>query len=678
MKDIMRPIDVLPGVEPPTDATPQSTQHFTAAQGIRFVDGYPTKIGGWQSILFDDSAAILGCSRMLFSRFVDGNIQYIVGTDTNLYNIFGSQLTNITPLVATPVAIANSLATYYKTLANDPITTVVGSNEIFITDTATRIRVGDTITLSGSSAVNGIPALQINTNHFVREQTVNGYSFLVSSSASSSGAGGGASVIQTTPIITITKATHGLSDGARILLAGAAATGGIPSAEINIEHIIRNVSTNTMDIVCQTNATSSVSASGGAGTTIQIEIPAGECDSTFGVGYGLGEYGVGLYGVPKYSANPTEPRIWSIDSYGTDQIMTPGQQTGVYIWDNDLSVAPALLSNAPTAVNYVFVSNNIVVTLGAAGVGNRIQGSDNADITIWSAAATNQAYLNDEAQASDWISAAPARGLNLLFTESQVFTFRYINRPLIWEVKLLDNSSGIIAQNARISHNGIVYWMGISNFYMYRGGNVEIIPSNSTNESTLKRYIFDNLNYGQKAKIFAWFNEFYNEVWFHYPSAASLECDRLVRININEFTHTPDIMDRTAAEYPAILGRYPYLISSDNVVYKHELGFNDDGAALPFSVSTPFYLSGKDAGNLKGVVPDSIQTGSITLEINTKDFPQSANTASYGPYTITQNYNFVDFETAARYWQYIISGEEVDQDWVGRAWQEILAKGSRG
>lgn len=677
MKEIFRDIVALPGVEPSTDATPQSTQHFTSAQGIRFVDGYPNKIGGWQSVLFDDGATITGCSRMIFSHYVDGAVQYIIGTDMNLYNIFGSQLTNITPVTTSTTGIPNSLATYYKTLANNPITTVNGSNTITIADANTRIRAGDIITLSGASTTNGIPDTEINANHFVRSQSTNSYTVRVSSNASSSGSGGGASVVQATPIITITQNNHGRSNGTRIKLAGAASTGGIPDTEINIEHIIRNVSANTMDIVCETNATSSVSGGGGAGTTIQGEIPAGECSSSFGVGYGLGEYGVGLYGVPKYSAIPTQPRIWSADSYGTDVILTPGGQTGVYLWDNDISVAPAPLSNAPTAVNYVFVSDSIVVTLGAGGVGNRIQGSDNVDITVWSATAQNQAYLNDVAQAGTFLSHAPTRGFNLLFTDSQVFTFRYIGRPGIWEVKPLDNNSGIIAQNARVSHNGIVYWMGTSNFYMYRGGNVEIIPSNSTPETTLKKYIYNDLNYGQRSKIFGWFNELYNEVWFHYPSADSEEPNRLARINVAEFTHTPDVMDRTAAEYPAILGRYPYLISSDNIVYKHELGLNDDGSALPFSISTPFYTSGKDLGNLKGFIPDSIQNEDIEVSINIKDYPQSSVTATKGPYTVSPTTNMIAIETAARYWQYEITGEVVDQDWVGRQWQEVLAKGSR-
>jgi len=676
MKDIFRDIVALAGVEPSTDSTPQSTEHFVYAEGIRFIDGYPHKIGGWQAVSFDDGSTIEGCARTIFSRVSSGEIQYIIATDTNLYNAFSSQLVNITPLVVTPVAIANSLATYYKTLGTDPITTVSGSNILTIADTATRVRAGDTVVLSGSSSVNGIPDTQINATLFVRSQSTNSYTVQVSSSASSSGSGGGASVVQTTAIITITQAAHGRSDGARILLAAAATMGGIPNTEINAEHIIRNVSTNTMDIIVATEATSSVSSAGGASTTIRGEIPAGECDSTFGVGYGLGEYGIGLYGVPKNSSIPISPRVWSVDSYGTDIIATPGQQTGVYLWDNDLETAPALLPNAPTAVNYVFVSNQIVVTLGAAGVGNRIQSSDNLDITVWTATAQNQAYLNDVAEASSWVSHAPSRGLVLLFTDSQVFTFRYIGRPGIWEVQLLDNNSGIISQNARVTHNGVVYWMGTSNLYMYRGGNVEIIPSNTTSETTLKQYVYGNLNYTQKDKIFAWFNEDYNEVWIHYPSADSLEPDRLIRINVLDFTHTPDIMDRTAAEYPAVLGRYPYLISSANTLYKHELGFNADTASLPFALTTPYYTSGKDLGNFKGFIPDSIQSGDIEVTLNIKEYPQSTSAAK-GPYTVSPTTNMVAFETAARYWQYEITGDTEDQEWSGGRWQEIIAKGSR-
>lgn len=677
MKDIFRDILGVPGVEPGTDATPQSTQHFTFADKIRFIDGRPWKIGGWESFLFDDDHVISGCTRAIFSYYTSGSVQYLIGTDTHLYHLLGSQLTNITPLVTSTTAIANSLATYYKTLANNPITTVSGSNIITIADASTKIRAGDVIVLSGSSTVNGIPDTEINAAHFVRTQTTNSYTVQVTSNASSSGAGGGAIVVQTTPIITVTQNTHGRANGDRIKITDAAATGGIPNTEINAEHIIRSVTTNTMDIVVLTDATSSVSGGGGASTKIQGQIPVGECDASFGTGYGLGEYGVGLYGVPKTSDNATLPRVWSFDNYGTDVIMTPGDQLGTYIWDNDITEAPALLTNAPTAINYVFVSNNIVVTLGEGGTENRIKASDNVDITIWTGAATNQAFANSVAQASRFLSSAPARGLVLLFTQKEVFTFRYINRPFVWDIELIDDDSGIISQNARVSYNGVVYWMADNNFYMYKGGSVQIIPSNTTSETTLKHYVFDDINYGQKSKAFGWFNSDYNEVWFHYPSANSNECDRIARININEMTHTPDTMDRSAAEYPSISGRYPYLISSDNTLYQHEIGKNDDGAPMAFELRTPFYNAGKNKANLRGIVPDSIQTEDIAVALNFKDWPQSAIVGQLGPYDITPTTPWLDFQTAGRYWQYEITGDALDQEFGAGAWQEMVSEGSR-
>ena len=44
------------------------------------------------------------------------------------------------------------------------------------------------------------------------------------------------------------------------------------------------------------------------------------------------------------------------------------------------------------------------------------------------------------------------------------------------------------------------FWMGLDNFYMYGGGGVEIIPSNSGDQSTCLHYVFDDINWGQKIK----------------------------------------------------------------------------------------------------------------------------------------------------------------------------------
>jgi hypothetical protein len=683
MPEIFREILVTPGVQPVTDFTTASTPHYITSDKIRFRDGFPEKIGGWESITIDGDEPINGCARSIFSYNLSSNVRYLIGTHSNLYYLIGSQLTNITPLVTATTAIANSLDSNYGTLGNDPIATVSGSNTVTVTDTATKVRVGDTVTLSGSTAVNGIPAVEINTSHFVRTQSTNSYTFQVTTDATSTGSGGGAAVVQATRIVTVNQTAHGFPDGARVGILGAVGFAGIPAGDLNQEHIIRNTSTNAYDIVVDTTATSSVSGGGGASTTVQGEIDDGLCDATAAQGYGAGLYGVGLYGTALVSSSGAQPvRSWVFDRFGDNIVMTPGDQTGVYTWDSNTAAAPSLLSNAPTAVNYVFVSNEIVVTLGAAGVGNRVQWSDQGDSTVWTPASTNQAGQDDIEGASDFISHLNVKGINLLFTDSQVYTMRYIGRPLIWEIKLLDEKSGILAKNVRVQHNGVGYWKGSDNYYRYRSGNVEIIPSNTTNETTLKKFVFENLNTSQVSKSFCWYNRAFNEVWWHRPTANSSEPDAVTIFNVKDLTWTPDTHDRSAGEYPTQLKEFPYLaeVAADDetsTLYQHEKGANDDGSALSWSLSTPFFDSGLDTANQLGVIPDSLQAGDITCVVNVKKYPQSSSLYGSTSLTISPTTEIQSIRLNSRYIQYTLSGSEVDQTWRAGLWQEVLSRGGR-
>lgn len=677
------PILSKAGVQYSTDFTEFSTPHYVSADKIRFVDGYPEKIGGWESITIDDDLPVNGAARSIFSYNLSRNERYLIGTHSNLYYLIGSKLTNVTPLVTATTAIANSLDSNYATLGTDPISTVDGSTTVTITDTATKVRVGDTIELSGATTTNGVPNTELNTTHFVRTQSINSYTFTVTTAATSTGSGGGASVVQATPIITVNQTAHSFPDGARILIQGAATFAGIPNTDINIEHIIRNISTNAYDIVVNTIATSSVTGGGGASTTVQGEIADGQADATAAQGYGAGLYGVGLYGTALVSSSGAIPvRSWVFDRFGNNVVMTAGGQTGVYTWDSDTDAAPTALSGAPTAVNYLYVSNNIVVTLGDSNVGNRRKWSDVGDSTVWTAAATNQAGEDDIEGASEFISHLNVKGINLEFTDSQVYTSRYIGRPFIWETKLLDNKSGIIAKNARVEHNGAGYWMGTDNFYVYKSGNVQIMRSNSTSETTLKKKVFEDINLSQKSKIFAWFNRKFNEVWFHIPSNASNEPDRVVRVNVKDNTWVLDTMNRSAGEYPTPLKEFPYLAEYDSVtttstLYFQEKGNDADGVAMAWNLKTNL-IGGEDYEvSINGLIPDSIQTGDITLQVDSYRYPQSASKYNTKTMTVSPDTEMIDFKTQGRYVQYTFSGEELGQNWRAGLWSAMITQGSK-
>lgn len=682
MAEVLLSMLAVPGVQPSTDFTTSSTPHYVAADKVRFRDGFPEKIGGWESVTIDSADSVNGCCRTIFSYNLGNNIRYILGTHSNLYYLIGSQLTNISPLVTATTAIANSLDSNYGTLVNNPITTVISTNTITVTDAATKVRVGDSITLSGSTAVNGVPAIEINTTHFIRTQDTNSYTFQATTNATSTGSGGGASVVQATPIITVNQTGHGFPDGARVKILAAATFAGIPAVDINIEHIIRNVLTNAYDIVVDTAATSSVTAGGGGSTTVQGQIASGLCDATSAQGYGAGLYGVGLYGTALVSASGTLPvRSWILDRFGDNVIMTPGDQKSIYTWNSNADAAPAILTNAPTAVNYIYTSNEIVVTLGASNVGNRRKWSDQGVSTIWTPLSTNQAGEDDIEGASSFISHLQVKGINLEFTESQVYTSRYIGRPFIWETKQLDNKSGIISKNARVEHNGIGYWMGTDNFYYYRSGNVQIIPSNTTKETTLKKFIFDDINISQKSKIFCWFNRKFNEIWFHIPSSSSNEPDRVARVNVKDLTWTADTHDRSAGEYPTQLKEFPYLAKVNNddtsTIYQHEKGNDADGVSMAWSLTSPFNDAGVSTVNITSIIPDSLQTGDITVTVNVKQYPQSVTNYGTKVITVSPTDEVFSFRENSRFIQYKWTGDILGQNWRAGNWQILVAKGSR-
>lgn len=617
------PIRVAPGVEPTPDNTNKNTIHWTDADGVRFDrDGRLQELDDYTAITYNDSASVSGCSRSVYNYYVaNGNLSYsVIGTHQKLYALLGNVLTNITPLSTTTTAIANSLDNHYDTLSSAPVATVDGSTTVTITDTATLLQAGDSVTLSGATATNGVPAGDINTTHtVVAVPTANTFTIIVSTAATSTGSGGGASVARASGILTVNATAHAQSDGDRVKLASATAVGGIDAVEINKEFIIRNSQTNTFEVVTDDVATSSVTGGGGASTTYQKEIDDGQCDSSPGYGAGMGLAGAGLAGTGRAGTNPISPRIWSFGIYGTLLVLTPGGQTGAYSWDGDTSEAPALITNAPTAINWLYVTNNILVTLGDSDVGERRKWSGQSGLTTWTTAANNKAGEDDIEGATKFISQIQVSGEDLLFTKNQVWVDQYTTSTLVFRNRQLTDDDGLVGPNARVVHDGVAYWMGNRNFYRYYGGRPEIIP-----KCTLRDYVYNRLNETQKEKCWAEVRTEYGEVWFWYPSTESTEIDSYVIFNPQTGTWTPGGMVRTAVA-KGIKYDAPRLIDSSGALYLHE--------------------QGDDSG-----------TNDITVTIYTRYDKRGATERTFGPKTVSSTDTRVYFRAKGNMRKYRLEG----------------------
>lgn len=564
-------IQVAPGVSPTTDFTQLDSLTYVAADKVRFQNGRLRKLKGWVRNFSTNFQRLAGCARAIYSYIpTDQFPRVLIGTSSRLYVFYKGAFYNITPLVTSTTAIANSLETVYLTDSAYSVTTESGS-AIVTFNIPHFLNVGESVQISGvTGTIGGIGFASFNST-FTVLATPDSSSFQVrvGATASSSATGGGTGITYITKQILVHKTSHGFTKGDRVKITLAANTGGILAASINQEHVITAViSPSVFAITTDSFATSYVTAGGGAATLLQGQISSGSCDQSSGYGYGGGLYGVGLYGVPTLFTTAIQfPRIWSFDRYGDNVVLTPGGQQGVYVWGNDITVAPVLQSAAPLA-NWVFQSKGLVVVLGPDGSNGTFSNSNFNDANDWTFTQTNIVSTNPVLGASKFISQATSRNVDVLFTEDKVYQLRFLGLPIIWNIEELFSTDGLIAPKARVNIEDAVFWMGWGDFYVFDGTAVNILPNN-----TVKRYVYDNINEAQYFKTFAAAQPEYNEVWWFYPAGDDLEPNNYVIYNYKEQHWTIGTLERTAAVEPASGSTSTYMMQS-HVIASVELANN--------------------------------------------------------------------------------------------------------
>ena len=162
-------------------------------------------------------------------------------------------------------------------LAN-PLKTTSGSTSLVIDFAEHNIAVSDSITISGATAVGGVPASDINKAHTVTAITENTVTVVVSTTATSTARGGSDAVrldgkiIRTNPIETTASSatvkvhyrSHGLANSDTITLEGLDDVGGLDRSLLNKSHTVVDASnTDYFTITLSESATASEFGGGG-------------------------------------------------------------------------------------------------------------------------------------------------------------------------------------------------------------------------------------------------------------------------------------------------------------------------------------------------------------------------------------------------------------------------------
>jgi hypothetical protein len=97
-----------------------------------------------------------------------------------------------------------------------------------------------------------------------------------------------------------------------------------------------------------------------------------------------------------------------------------------------------------------------------------------------------------------------------------------------WSYDIVSSQISIMSSNAVVEMDGTFFWMGVDRFYQYNG-QVSVLANDKN-----VNYLFNNLNYEQRQKVWATKVPRYNEIWFFYPRGTNTECSDCIIYNVKD------------------------------------------------------------------------------------------------------------------------------------------------
>jgi len=289
--------------------------------------------------------------------------------------------------------------------------------------------------------------------------------------------------------------------------------------------------------------------------------------------YGSVGGGSSVIAYPQYGSRPwnsaadvgiaQQLRLWTNDNFGQDLVIAP-RGGGIYYWSatSGVSTRAVLLNTLSTTEGFSgqFVPNTTNQILGSAiqrfviAFGANpydpadpdtafdpllVRWADQENPYEWVPAVTNQAGEFRLNIGSYVVCGRSTRQEILVWTDAAIYSMQYLGPPYVWGFQLLQDNISIMGPNASITVNNVTYWMGTDKFYRYTG-RVETLTS------TLRQYVYQDINQNQNFQVFAGSIEGYNEIWWFYCSANSAVVDRYVIYDYLDDVWSYGTMARTA------------------------------------------------------------------------------------------------------------------------------------
>lgn len=595
--------------------SPDGQGGWYAGNKVRFLSGFPQKLGGWK--LYSTGATFAGVARALFNWSRDAYNLLAIGTNTNVFVESEGTYYNITPIRATFVSSATDNC--FSTVSDAVI--AAHPTWIKVVLSGAYANAGDTVIFSGAASFAGSPtAATLNAAHIVLEDiallpySANSFYIDVGAYVTTGVAGGGTAI----------TAEFEVGIGSNVAYSGGG--WGAPSWGGSVE---------------------SPQLGWGDGSLTPIFLPIrlmyfDKYANDLFFNYRYGGPNSTLFSVPQsmyvWAFPASNPPPLNTRAVALSDLATAAASPNFTGTDVPPSVTQMLFDDNSNTL-MAFGCNPYDVTLQPvdpllirwASQNNYLNWAPSDDAGISTAG-----YLRIQSGSSILQAVSNAKEI-LVFTESSVTSVQYTySYPNLFSQTLISADISLFAPRAVIAINNTLFWMGRDKFYTYNG---RVEPLNCT----LTNHVFNNLNFSQSDQCFAMHGEQFLEVWWFYCSGTSIVINSYVVYsyddNIWYYGDCADGFVRTTwsdsslrafpqgAEPSVVDGVY----TGTSRLYNHESGVDAGLLPLPSyiqSADIDLPESGERFVLVKRIIPDMSFDGSeglptVYFTVAPRNFPGS-------------------------------------------------------
>jgi hypothetical protein len=166
--------------------------------------------------------------------------------------------------------------------------------------------------------------------------------------------------------------------------------------------------------------------------------------------------------------------------------------------------------------------------------------------------------------------------------------------PLYWRYDIVSSQISTMSSSCFVEMDGSYFWMGVDRFYVYNG-QVSVLANDKN-----VNWLFDNINYQYRQKVWATKVPRYNEIWFFYPRGSATECTDAIIYNVKDkiwYDAGSAVGAQRSCGYTTEILPYPLWANWNyNVSYSQSFTIIDHPASLPAANTRQFYVSGDQTG----------------------------------------------------------------------------------